>query len=171
MSNTWHTHAANVMNPQLRKGHQGDTVHFGRGQLEKKNCQKIQWVQSISSCTKFRLTGQSLPSQPWNVSLEYAVKWSGFMWLFQHISIEFYMHKTMVVSCVLLARILFTWNALSSSHLFISFETKRSCGRPTQASPGEEALAGEAGQVWAAHQTNHDRTWARGRKSHICVAT
>lgn len=72
----------------------------------------------------------------------------------------------MAVPYKLLARILFTWNSLSSSHLFISFGTKESLWNTqlglsrrersihpwTKAS--KEALTGKAEQVWAADQTS-----------------
>lgn len=78
MSNTWHTHAANVMNPQLRKGHQGDTVHFGRGQLEKKIAKKFSGSKVSPPAPNLGSQVNPCPASP-EMLAEYAVKWSCFM--------------------------------------------------------------------------------------------
>lgn len=55
-----------------------------------------------------------------------------FKWLFQFT--EFYTHKTIIVSCLLLISIQVTWNSLSSSNIFIPSELKEACRTHMQSS-------------------------------------
>lgn len=86
----------------------------------------------ISPATTLRPAGQHLLSQSRNVQSEYAFIGGSFMRLFQFT--EFYIHKTPIVSCLLLISIQVTWNSLSSSNIFIPSELKEACRTHMQSS-------------------------------------